>query len=65
MSANDIGYAVRELDKALSVLGKAGGGLTDDERLVLGLRREALLAVRHGLVRDRAAIRARLREVTT
>jgi hypothetical protein len=64
VSAGDIGHALRLVDEALATLNKARG-LTENEMLVLAMRRVKLQEVRHELARDRAAIRARLREVTT
>lgn len=62
MSAGDIGHALRLVDEALATLNKARG-LTENEMLVLAMRRVKLQEVRHELVRDRAAIRARLKAV--
>jgi hypothetical protein len=62
VSAGDIGHALRLVDEALATLNKARG-LTENEMLVLAMRRVKLQEVRHELVRDRAAIRARLKAV--
>jgi hypothetical protein len=63
VSVNYIGHALRLVDEALARLNKACG-LTENEMLVLAMRRVKLQEVRHELARDRAAIRARLKAVT-